>query len=116
MEKGNDSVDMIAEYLINEFGMAREDVSEIFDIFFEETQGSIEDLNACIADINFEKIVAAAHAIKGSAANINAVYISECAMQIEQAAKSNDIAPCQEYFPALKLAFETLHKEYESKL
>ena len=115
MQKKNDSVDKIIKYLINEFGMVREDVSEIFDIFFEETQGSIEDLNNCISDSNFEKIVAASHAIKGSAANINAVYISECAMHIEQAAKNNDIAICQEYFPILKLTFEALYKEYESK-
>ena len=114
MEKENDSVEIITDYLINEFGMAKEDVSEIFDIFFEETQISIEELNNCISETDFEKIVAAAHAIKGSAANINAVHISEYALQIEQAAKNSDIAPCQEYFPILKVAFETLHKEYES--
>ena len=115
MEKENDSVAMITEYLKNEFGMAQEDVSEIFDIFFEETQGSINELNNCILDMGFEKIVAAAHAIKGSAANINAVHISEFAKHIEQAAKNNDIAVCQENFPELKFAFETLQKEYESK-
>jgi HPt (histidine-containing phosphotransfer) domain-containing protein len=115
MGEQSDSISVITEYLKIEFGMDEDDISEIFDIFFQESQLTIKNLETNISQENFKQIISDAHGIKGSAANINALNISQIAKSIEEAAKNNDISVCNENFQPLKLAFSTLQDEYKSQ-
>ena len=115
MSEQSDSLSAISSYLENEFGMNADETGEILDIFFEESEALVLKIGESIEKSDASELVMSAHALKGSAANINAAIISELALEIEAAAKSGDVPRGKELFPALETAFGKLRNEYASK-
>ncbi len=64
--------------------------------------------------IELNKFAISVHGIKGSFANIGAMYISEQAGKLEEAAKANDFEFCQEYFPPLLEQLEEFRRQLDS--
>jgi len=109
-----DKLDTIVSYLECEFGMNPEESKEILDIFFEESESLIVQLEEAIKNGDCTQAAMHAHAIKGSAANINALNISGLALEIESGGKNNNRSAVESNFPLLKSAFTQLKKEYAS--
>ena len=107
-----DSIEIISSYLANEFGMNPEETAEILDIFFEESESLIQKMEEALNNKNHNDIALHAHAMKGSAANINASNLSSLALNIEISGKSGNLDNAKDTLPLLKNAFITLKKEY----
>ena len=61
---------------------------EIMDTFWRSTTDLLAALKGQVSGQSFADAASSAHAIKGSAANVGAVRLSETASQVEQACKS----------------------------
>jgi len=115
MSEKPDSLESISSYLEDEFGMSPDERLEILDIFFEESEGLINQIEEALKNSNCNEIAMHAHAIKGSAANINASHLSSLAFYIEASGKSGNLIDANEKLPLLKNAFLTLQNEYASQ-
>lgn len=67
-----------------------EDVKMLIEVFIESVEESLTNLKEAITQDDFEMIYQSAHAIKGSAANLTLMDISELAKAIELEAKSKN--------------------------
>lgn len=94
----NNKLDLqqIAEKL--EFDL--EDVEMLIEVFIESASESLDSLSQAIANKDFDSILLAAHSIKGSAANLTLVEISELAKTIELNAREKNL-----------IEYSTLHDE-----
>lgn len=84
-------------------GLDTEDIEEISEMCLEDTQENIDNLEN-LSDI--QEAIRAAHSIKGSAANIGQLALSDAAKTIETALKSGDNESHQTKLAQLKAAFE----------
>jgi len=94
----NIDLQKIAEEL--EFDL--EDVKMLISIFLESVTKLMLNLKEAIANHNFESIHQNAHAIKGSAANLNLVDISHTAKEIELASREKSTIDYMEYYKTLE--------------
>ncbi len=72
--------------LSNELGFDAEDLAMLLDMFIDGCETSLQELSIAIDEENFADIKTAAHAIKGSAANLRLTKIYNCASKIELSA------------------------------
>ena len=64
-----------------------DEIKMLVDIFLDSAYDSLASLTDGISSTNYEKIFQAAHAIKGSSANLTFVDISNLAKEIELSAR-----------------------------
>lgn len=67
-----------------------EDVKMLMEVFIESVEESLLNLKKAITQDDFEMIYQSAHAIKGSAANLTLMSISDLAKSIELEAKNKN--------------------------
>ncbi|HLP10253.1 MAG TPA: Hpt domain-containing protein [Opitutaceae bacterium] len=67
-------------------------ISEIVQMFREDTPPSLDELASCAARSDAERLAKLAHGLKGSAANFGARHFRVLAERIEAIAKSGDLA------------------------
>ena len=64
------------------------DVEMLLDVFIETAEESLEVLDTAISTVNYSEICSASHSIKGSAANLKLLQVSELAKELEVAANT----------------------------
>ncbi len=74
--------------LAAKLGFETEETAMLLEMFSESAQSSLQTLRSSIASEDHEQIRAAAHTIKGSAANLTLEPLYMQAKQIEDAARS----------------------------
>ena len=105
--KGHEPVLDLAD-LEERFGKDQEFCREIIDLFIHGMPKRLLDLSEAIAQGNEDQTHRHAHTIKGSAANIAAVRVSETARRIEAAAMEGKMDEAADLFPALTCEYEAL--------
>ncbi|WP_300464773.1 hybrid sensor histidine kinase/response regulator [Desulfobacula sp.] len=91
--------------LFERFGEDEELIDIVVTSFFQEAPVLIERIGNAVNQKNVEQVRSNAHALKGSAANINADLLSKAALEMETLAKID----CSDAFSP---AFESLQTEY----
>ena len=106
-----DTLAEIKTYLAEEFGMDGDDIKEMTEVFLESIDSILSELDSNLASDNFEALSELGHTVKGSAANIGAVKTSDLGKQLQDAAKSADVAKCAELSTSLKQAISMIKAE-----
>lgn len=82
--------------------MDDEDIArEVVSVFLNDIPLRIAEINEVLEEKNAEKLRAAAHQLKGSAANIGATRLYKIAMKLENNAKDGDLVQSAELVPLL---------------
>lgn len=89
-------------------------VSEVVNVYLEDTPHQIETLKAAHQQGNQEQIVRQGHTIKGASSNISAMRMRQIAFEIEQAGKVGDLERISSLLAALEEQFREL-QEYLSR-
>ena len=79
-----------------------EDVEMLLGVFLESTKDLLVSLKSAIENNDYENIIQASHSIKGSAANLTLMDISEIAKEIETSARNNLEIDYQAKFDSLE--------------
>ena len=87
-----------------------EDVEILMDIFLNDANASLEQVQSSIESNDFEQIKNTAHGIKGSALNLMLEEIARIALQIEQLAKTESSADYHTLFKKLKLELSSIEE------
>lgn len=87
--------------LLERFGNDEELAGIILDAFLQEAPGLVEELKALVPGEDHESIRACAHALKGSAANVNAEQLTDTAFTLEKLAGQGDISSASSTAPQL---------------
>jgi len=77
--------------IADELDFDLEDVEMLLEVFIESTDESLAQLKESVKTNNYEDMFNAAHAIKGSAANLTLNDISDLAKTIEINAKESNV-------------------------
>ncbi len=94
------------EELLERLGGAEALLPRFLGLFFKGVYPHLEGLEAAISSGEADKVRLAAHAIKGSSANIGAMQLRETAAEIEAAAKAGDISAAPERYQTLRQQLE----------
>ncbi|MCX6076555.1 MAG: Hpt domain-containing protein [Campylobacterales bacterium] len=105
--KYNIDVQKIADEL--EFDL--EDIEMLLEVFLESAKDSLSALKEAIDKDDLERIFKFAHAIKGSAANLTLMKISNLANEIEQDARERKAVDYVQKFENLKKSIENIQIE-----
>ena len=65
---------------------------ELLEIFLQDAQQSLTDLEQAIANRSIQAIQDTAHSLKGASANVGAISLAVAARQLEQIAQGNQLA------------------------
>ena len=76
--------------LIDLFG-DREEVRDLFDEFFADLPARLETLRTGLKSLTVDEVNRAAHALKGSSANLGATQVTETARKIEESARAKTL-------------------------
>ncbi len=87
---------------------------ELLDLFFEQAELSLSSLEESIANNNDEAWEQAAHRIKGSAANLGAIPLSEVCQNAEDI-DQEDQAQKKAILADIKIKLNDLHKFFKNK-
>lgn len=85
-----------------------EDVEMLIEVFLEGTEESLSSLKSAIDENNLEEIYKSAHAIKGSAANLTLMEISDIAKEIELSSRQEQECDYMEKFKILQKLIEDI--------
>jgi HPt (histidine-containing phosphotransfer) domain-containing protein len=94
----------------------RDFTKKVVEVFFESTPESMEALRKAIETSDAKAIARWAHTLKGSAANIGGMRLSEIAREINQAAEAGNLDALSEQFSRLEAEFEALQEEVFQEL
>jgi len=94
--------------IADELDFDLEDVEMLLEVFLESAQESISSLEEAIKENNLEQIFKAAHAIKGSAANLTLSEISDLAKDMEHSAREEESAQYSSMFENLKKLIDNI--------
>ncbi len=120
-EKGNDDtaiekIEMVEtnqlmrfnkKELSERFGQDEELIEIVLDSFLSEAPQLLEKLEDAINKNDIEEIRSNAHALKGSAANVNADFLKLAALELEKEAKNGQP-------DSFSLKFENINEEYNA--
>ena len=99
------------ETLMQRFGNDGELVQVVLESFFQEIGDLIENLDDAIQTDNYENVRTCAHALKGSAANVNAEQVRQTAFQLEQDSGNTDLSNADELFSRIKKQLKLFSEE-----
>ena len=106
-----DSMRFDKALLWERFGHDGEMIQEILASFFQETTNLLTDLKHAAEQHNIQAVTACAHALKGSAANVNADRLKDLAMLLEQDAATKDRTGLQKMCDAIFKEYKLFAKE-----
>ncbi|MBN2527724.1 MAG: Hpt domain-containing protein [Deltaproteobacteria bacterium] len=89
-------------------------VSEVVEVYLEDTPHQIESLRDAHQNGDQDRIVRQGHTIKGASSNISAMRMQQTAYEIEEAGKSGDLGKVSELLGTLEEHFHEL-QEYLSR-
>ncbi len=79
------------EYLASRLGLDKEDFLELSELFVTTTQADLEKIRKAMADSDSSAAAAAAHSIKGAAANLGFEAMAELAKTMEFKGKDGSL-------------------------
>ena len=83
-------------------------VRELFDEFFNELSPRLSTLREGLTEHRPDLVDTAAHAIKGSSANLGAQAVRECARTVEELARANKLDDIEPLLGKLEVELEQL--------
>ena len=86
-------------------------VREVLSVFQSDTAVRIRNVAAALAQGDAARVRSEAHAVKGSAAQVGALEVSDLSRKIEAAALRLDLAEAARLMPELETAFSSLSAE-----
>ena len=89
------------ETALRRAGGDREFLDELFDMFFENVPKLKADVESAMQTNDARKLLEASHTLKGSAANLSAVQVSEAALKLEMMGISGDLSGAADAYEAL---------------
>jgi HPt (histidine-containing phosphotransfer) domain-containing protein len=98
-----DRSDLLLRMMDNE-----ELVKVVLDAFMADASSLIQDIEQAETGNDAEALTMAAHSLKGAAANISALRLSDLSAKIEMAARDNDLATAGKLVPLVRSSFEKL--------
>jgi len=101
---------MNLQYIADSLGFDLEDVEMLMEMFLENANQSLEELNIAIQSDDYAGMKNASHAIKGSSANLMLDDITSIASKIEESAKKESAANYMELSTILKERLKTLEE------
>jgi HPt (histidine-containing phosphotransfer) domain-containing protein len=108
----DDRVSQLPVFDLTGFGQQMGDdpelMREIVEIFFEESEGQMRDLNETLASGDTTRAARLAHSLKGSLASLHAARARHWAQTVESAAASGDPNASQAALVALSRAIDEL--------
>jgi HPt (histidine-containing phosphotransfer) domain-containing protein len=87
-------------------GLEEDEYMEILELLVDSGSADILSLEAAAENSDAEGAVMAAHSLKGAAANMGLVELSEIAKDIEFRAREQDLTGIEQKIKALKTEFE----------
>ena len=94
--------------IADELDFDLEDIEMLMEVFLESTQDSMNELKTAIDNNDADTIFRAAHSIKGSAANLTLMEISDLAKEIEHSAREQKDMDYQASYEKLKLLIDAI--------
>jgi len=95
------------EELFERFGKDEEMIQLVLDSFFEEAPELIKKIEKAVQSNNIEETRLSCHALKGSAANVNADLLKNAALELETLAN-------EEQFDSFTQTFKQIQNEYNA--
>jgi len=96
------------EKIANSLDFDLEDVQMLMEVFLEGAQENMQELKIAIDTKSMDGIRRAAHAIKGSAANLTLMNIADIAKDIEENAKKSNTSDYAKKYEELKTLVENI--------
>ncbi|GGD01477.1 Hpt domain-containing protein [Aquisalinus flavus] len=93
-----------------------ETAKTILDAFWKSNDEIVAAMTAHLDSANFVEAAASGHALKGSAANLGAVQLSERAKTIENACRAQDIVSAKAAFGKVVSDIEATRRAFDSLL
>jgi two-component system sensor histidine kinase/response regulator len=81
---------------------------ELFQIFLEEIPRMLGNVHAAVAEADAQRLMKAAHALKGSAANIAALRVARAAADLEAMGRAGDLGAVFAAYGRLEAEIEQL--------
>lgn len=97
--------------LYERFGDDEELIRIVLDAFVQEVPELIENMKTAIGQEEAETVRSYAHALKGSAANVNADILKEIALRLEQDATRGDLSSSLRMLSDVEKAFAAFSRE-----
>ncbi|HKJ98508.1 MAG TPA: response regulator [Desulfotignum sp.] len=94
------------EQLWERFGHDKDMIQEILTAFFQETPGLLKDLAHAVENKDVQAVAACAHALKGSAANVNADRLKNLVLGLEQNTRKNEVLQFEEIYDKIQTEYE----------
>jgi CheY-like chemotaxis protein/nitrogen-specific signal transduction histidine kinase len=107
MDETNQLMPFNKKKLLERFGQDEELIEIVLDSFLSEALQLLEKLENAINKNDFEEIRSNAHALKGSAANVNADLLKLAALELETEAKAGQS-------DSFSLKFKNINEEYNA--
>jgi two-component system, sensor histidine kinase and response regulator len=92
----------------------RDLLDEIVGIFAEQCPKTMYEIQNAIRAADLPVLERAAHSLKGSASNLCATGVTQCAAELEESARSGNSSRSREQFQALESEVEKLLRELEA--
>lgn len=81
-------------------------IGEVMPVCVADNKERLEALAAAVGSADASEVKMCAHAIKGSAANVGAVRLSDAALGLERIASANDLSKAGKLLKEIKNEFE----------
>lgn len=94
--------------IADELDFDLEDVEMLVEVFIESAEESLIELKEAIDSNDYDNIFKAAHAIKGSSANLTLMNISDVAKNIELQAREKNDADYHEMYTTLRTIMDEI--------
>ncbi|MEM7030846.1 MAG: response regulator [Chloroflexota bacterium] len=91
-------------------------VSELIDLFLEDTPTMLEAMVDSIEQSDADQIKHLAHSLKSSSASIGAIHLSNLCEMLEKQAGSGNLSTAQELVSAATIAFKAAKQSLEEQL
>ena len=82
--------------------------AEMVELFLEDCPQLLTEIDQALGDGDGDKLIRAAHTLKGAVANFEAPEVFDAARSVETAGRAGNLAGAQESFAHLKLAASRL--------
>jgi HPt (histidine-containing phosphotransfer) domain-containing protein len=92
----------------------RDLLDEIVGIFAEQCPKTMYEIQNAIRAADLPVLERAAHSLKGSASNLCATGVTQCAAELEESSRSGNSSRSREQFQALESEVEKLLRELEA--
>jgi two-component system, sensor histidine kinase and response regulator len=83
-------------------------LAEIIDLFLEDAETLLGDVRQSVRDGDADRVVRAAHRLKGSVATLSATQAARAALGLETLGRAGDLSGVPAAFVALEKEFERL--------